>query len=505
MLSVKYRHTDMQRLFPLLALSVLPATAQAAADDQAFAEAVRKFLPPAATAMPARQPELSFTPDAPRAADSSPTAHPEAYARFLGHLDQQLKDNTYDFCLAMKEILEATNDEFAVMSWMEKAAADGNPAACQFVGDRRLTRVARNETQSPEVKAAYEMVRKAADAGYDAAKINVYMCMKAGIGTGQNDEAAEAYLIEACRSGNMIPRYKWLQMTGRLRDWSDRERPEVKAEIDRGNHHVIYFLSNTAPSAADQIAMLRQAAEKGNPEALYTLSALSSRNAPRDSYTLLQEAVRLHSADALFAMGSAMTDGDPDNPVLKEAGVQHNDAAGRAFIKLSAMLGNVSACFWLGSVNYHGKCGFSVDQERAFLHFNHGALAGNATCGTAAGLMLLRGLGTTQDTHKGLYYLNVAANAGVPHAVILLAYAQHMGLGMPADSAAAFKLLQEAAAMGQKRAYVYMAYITAKGGNNMPADPRMAERYVRMAALDLKEEARTTYDKLMTEGWNPEP
>ena len=294
-------------------------------------------------------------------------------------------------------------------------------------------------------------------------------------------------------------------MSGRLRDWADRERPEVKAEIERGNHHVIYYLSNTAPTAADQIAMLRLAAEKGNPEALYSLSALSSRNAPKDSYTLLQEAVRLHSADALFALGSAMTDGDPENPVLKEAGVQHNDAAGRAFIKLSAMMGNVSASFWLGSVNYHGKCGFSVDKERAFRHFDQGALAGNATCGTAAGLMLLRGLGTTQDTRKGLYYLNVAANAGVPHAVILLAYAQHEGLGMPADSNAAFKLLQEAAAMGQKRAYVYMAYITAKGGSNMTADSRMAERYVRMAALDLKEEAKTLYDKLMAEGWNPEP
>lgn len=505
MLYVEYRHTDMQRLFSILALSVLPAAAQSATDDQAFAEAVKKFLPPAATAMPAKQPELSFTPDAPRAADSSPEAHPEAYARFLGHLDQQLKDNTYDFCLALKEILEATNDEFAVMSWMEKAAAEGKPAACQFVGDRKLTRVARTEVQSPEVKAAYELVRKAADAGYDAAKINVCMCMKMGIGTEQNEEGADAYIFEACRSGNMIPRYKWLQMSGRLRDWADRERPEVKAEIERGNHHVIYYLSNTAPTATDQIAMLRLAAEKGNPEALYSLSALSSRNAPKDSYTLLQEAVRLHSADALFALGSAMTDGDPENPVLKEAGVQHNDAAGRAFIKLSAMMGNVSASFWLGSVNYHGKCGFSVDKERAFRHFDQGALAGNATCGTAAGLMLLRGLGTTQDTRKGLYYLNVAANAGVPHAVILLAYAQHEGLGLPADSNAAFKLLQEAAAMGQKRAYVYMAYITAKGGSNMTADPRMAERYVRMAALDLKEEAKTLYDKLMAEGWNPEP
>ena len=496
----------MQRTLSLLALSVLPAAAQSIAEDQAFADAVKQFLPGPATAMPApKKTELTFTPDTGRAADTSPAAHPEAYARFIGHLDQQLKDNTYDFCQAMREILEATNDEFAVMSWMEKAAADGNPVACQFVGDRRLTRVARDKIQSPEIKEAYALVRKAADAGYDAAKINVCMCMKMGIGTEKNEEGAEKYMFDACRSGNMIPRYKWLQMNGRLRNWEDRERPEVAAEINRNNHHVIYYLSGVAPDATEQVGMLRKAAELGNPEALYALSALSSKTAPKESFTLLKEAVRLHSADALFALGSAMTDGDPDNPVLKEAGVEHNDIAGRAFIKLASMMGNVTASFWLGSVNYHGKCGISEDKERAFRHFDNGALAGNPTCGTAAGIMLLRGLGIPQDTRKGLYYLNISANSGVPHAVILLAYAQHMGLGVPADTKAACKLLQEAAAMGQKRAYVYLAYLTAKGGANMEADPRTAERYVRMASLDMKEEAKTLYDKLMAEGWNPEP
>lgn len=496
----------MQRTPLFLALSMLPAAAQISADDQAFSNAVRQFLPAPATAMPAPpREELQFTPDSPRATDSSPEAHPEAYARFLEQLDKQVKDNTYDFCLALREILQATNDEFALMSWMEKAAAEGNPAACQFVGDRRLTRVARDKTQSPEIKEAYALVRKAADAGYDAAKINVCMCMKMGIGTEKDEAAADKYIFEACRSGNLIPRFKWLQMNGRLKDWADRERPEVAAEITRGNHHVLYYLAGKAPSAAEQIGMLRQAAEKGNPEALYALSALSSKNAPKESYTLLKEAVRQHSADALFALGSAMTDADPSNPILREAGVEHNDSAGRAFIKLAAMMGNPAACFWLGSVNFHGKCGVAEDKARAYQHFENGTMAGNPGCGTAAGLMLLRGIGVPQDTRKGLYYLNVAANAGVPHAVILLAYAQHNGLGLPADTKAACKLLQEAAALGQKQAYVYLAYLTAKGGNNLPADPKLAERYVRLAALDMKKEANILYDKLMAEGWEPEP
>lgn len=496
----------MQRTHILLALSTLPAAAQISPENQAFSDAVKQFLPGPATSMPAPKPaELTFTPDSPRAADSSPTAHPEAYTRFVDRLNQQLKDNTYDFCLAMREILEATNDELAAQSWMEKAAAQGNAVALQYVGDRRLTRVARDKVLAPEIREAYEMVRKAADAGYDAAKINVYMCQKMGIGTDKDEAAADKYILNACRSGSMIPRFKWMQMDGRLRSWEDRTRPEVETEIKRGNHHVLYFLASAAPTVVDQINMLRQAAEKGNPEALYTLSALSSRNAPKDSYALLQEAVRLHSADALFAMGSAMTDGSPDNPVLKEAGVKHDDVAGRAFIKLASMMDNAAAHFWLGRVYFHGRCGLPQDKARAYEHFDRGALAGNPHCGIAAGLMLLRGLDIPQDTRKGLYYLNVAANAGIPQAVILLAYAQHEGMGIPADTKAACKLLQEAAAMGQKSAYIYLAYLTAKGGHNQPADPKLAERYVRMASLDLKDKAKELFDKLMAEGWTPEP
>ena len=495
----------MSRYLSILALSVLPVAAQSTAEDLAFSAAIREFLPAPATTMPVRKVELTFTPDAPRAADTTPEAHPEAYTQFTAALDDILKQNIYDFCQPLRIILEAPNDEFAVMSWMEKAAAEGKPVAMQFVGDRRLSRIPKDKLNTPEVKAAYDMVRKAADAGYDPAKINVCMCMQAGIGTKKDAEAAKKYMFDACRDGNMIPRYKWLQMGGRLTTWDDKDRPEVAAEINRGNHHVLYYLSSKATTPADRVAMLRSAAEKGNPEALYTLSALCSDKAPRESFILLKEAVKLHSADALFALGTAMTDGDPNNPILREAGVQHNDVAGRQFIKLSAMMNNVGACFWLGSMSYHGKCGMPVDKQRAFQYFDHGANLGNATCGTAAGIMMLRGLGIPHDARKGLYYLNVAANSGVPHAVIMLAYAQHSGLGMPADSKAATKILQEAAAMGQKRAYIYMAYITAKGGNKLPADPKMAEHYVRLASLDMKEEARQMYDKLMAEGWNPEP
>ena len=44
----------MPRLLPLLCLATLPAAAQQSAENLAFAEAIRQFLPAAATAMPGR-------------------------------------------------------------------------------------------------------------------------------------------------------------------------------------------------------------------------------------------------------------------------------------------------------------------------------------------------------------------------------------------------------------------------------------------------------------------
>ena len=90
--------------------------------------------------------------------------------------------------------------------------------------------------------------------------------------------------------------------------------------------------------------------------------------------------------------------------------------------------------------------------------------------------------------------------------VVLLAYAQYKGLGMPADADKALTTLQEAAAMGYPEAYIYMAYITAKGAPNVPANAERADKYVRMAALDMGEKARTLYDELSKDGeWEPHP
>lgn len=503
------------------ALPLLFLTLPVSAD---FATGIRTVLPPAQraeksvpeVAAPEAAPEpvaettstpkeLSYTADEGPAADVSPASHAEAYTVFKKALAEQAEKNLYDFCPAMETVLKATNDPFALTVWMKQAAEEGAPAAQQFVADQRLTNVRMDELQSAEVKSAYALARKAADAGYDPAKVNVYMCLRNGVGVKKDEKAADMYILEACKSKGFIPRFKWLQLSGRLTSFEDRDRAEVKAEIERGNDHVVYFISTLAPTAADKHEWLMKAAKLANPEALYTLSAMASQKDPKASFDLLKEAIKVHSAEAMYALGVALTDADPDSALMKAAGISHDDKAGRHLVKLSGMLGSPSAQFWLGHVYHDGVFGVTKDDASSYRWFEQGAKGGSVLCATAQGVMLLRGLGTEKDVQRGLGYLNMAANAGNPDAVMALAYAVYTGQGTAANARRAAEMLEEAAAMGNPAAYICLAYITAKGGVDLPADIKRAERYVRLAKLDMKDEAQQLFDKLIAEGWTPEP
>lgn len=455
---------------------------------------------------PEQQALAEFSPDAERPADVSPEAHAEAYNTFKQKLEEQVKHNSEDYCPALSSVLSATNDEFAVSQWMEKAANEGNIAAITYVADSRLRSIQHDREQAPEVKEAYNMLAKAADAGFDLAAVYRYRCQRGGIGTPKDDAGAEQKLIEACKRGGFFPRFSWLQFSGRLRQYEDTTRPEVQAEAKRGNYHVLYYLAMLNPTTREQIAAMQEAAIKGSPDALYALSAVCSKAKPKQSYELLQQAIKRHHAEAMWTLGGALCELNTTNPLLKEAGIVPNDKMGRHLIRLASMLNSPTANFWLGNAYYAGEYGIRQDAERAYRHFAQGASRGHAPSGAAQGYLLLRGIGTETDTKRGILLIRGAANAGYPYAVVLLAYAHFKGLGEPADADKAVTLLQEAAAMGYPEAYIYMAYITAKGGTNLPANAERADKYVRMAALDLREKARELYDALQKEGeWVPHP
>lgn len=510
-------------LIPVLALPSY------AADQSDTLSAIRSFLPPAGKAVaeppaPAPAPEvpaadipepqtppaeaatLQHSADVERPADVSPAAHAEAYKTFKARLEEQVKHNLDDYCPAISMVLSATNDEFATLAWMEKAAEEGNLAAMTYVADARLRSIQHNKEQAPEVKEAYAMLCKAAEAGFDAAVVHRYSCQRAGIGTPKNEADAEKKLMEACKRGGFLPRFLWLQASGRLGQYGDTERPEVKAEAERGNHYVLYAMALLNATTKERIAGLQAAAIKGSPDALYALSAICSKAKPKQSYELLQQAIKRHHAEAMWTLGGALCELNSTNPLLKEAGIEPDDKTGRHLIRLAAMLNSPTANFWLGNAYYSGDYGIRQDHERAYRHFAQGAGRAHAPSGAAQGYMLLRGLGTQADAKRGVLLIRGAANAGYPYAVVLLAYAQYKGLGMSADADKALTTLQEAAAMGYPEAYIYMAYITAKGAPNVPANAERADKYVRMAALDMGEKARTLYDELSKDGeWEPHP
>lgn len=495
------------RLLPTIALGLVSALLIAPAAMAATAKkSARKAKTQRTTrkrsdkdAPPAQAKETEKTPD-PTRKENAP------YALFLEKLNEQVKNKSLDYCPALQIVLEATGDEWAAEEWMKRASDAGNAAAQSYMAGRVLSNVPADKLQDPATIAAYKLAKSAADKGFDPAGVDVSICLKHGIGTEKNEAAANRQLLQACRGGSFETRFKWLQLSNRLTKFEDKDRPEVKSEIERGNHHIIYYLSAYAPDSPTQVEWLRKAAEKGNAEALFTLSSLSSRIKPKDSYVLLQEAVKLHSPAAMFVMGTALADPDPNNPFTKEAGIQKDEKAGIHLVRLASMIGNSQSNMALGHAYYDGTFGMEQNKEKAYRHYAAARRARNIAGAAAEGYLLLKGDGVKQDTKRGTTLLNMAANAGYGHACVLLAHAKYAGFDGSADAAKAAEYLNDAAVLKTPEAYVFLAYITAKGGTNLAANPKHAESYVRMASLDMGDKAQQLYDKLMTDGkWEPHP
>lgn len=488
-------------LFPLLACGLIAVPDASAAPRRAASKpAPRASKPaprPAKTAAPAKSEYKQ---------DPLILKH-EKYPAFIEALQKQVADRSDNYGAAIECVLRATNgDETALKNWMETAAHDGNAAAVRWMLGQVLADIPTDKLQSPEIKAAYQKLLKLAETGYVPAILDVSTCMRMGIGTQADEAASLKQMTEACKSGDFAARFRWLLATGRLTAFADKDKPEVASEIERGNHHVIFRLSSLAPDSATQLDWIKKAAEKGSGNAYFALASLTSAKYPKESLLLLRDALRLYHPDALYVMASALMEENPSNPYVRESGLTPDPAEGRILLKTAALLGNTQAGIFLANAYYDGAFGMPQDSKLAYYHFNNPQIASVSACAAARGLMLLTGNGVQQNAAEGLVLLKRAAEANYPYANILLAYAQYKGLGMPADAKAAADLLSEAAASGAPVAYVYLAFITAKGGPGLEADVAQAKRYVRFAEMDMGDKAQQLYDALMVKGeWVAHP
>lgn len=487
-------------------LCSLPVQAAPAKKTTKKPAAAKKTSTPAKKSTPAPKKESKPAP-AKEEAQKAPTgiaAHAQ-FPTFMQHLEKMVKENSTDYYEAVSCVLAATEgDETALNAWMHAAAQAGNAAALRWEISQKLADVKPEELLSASSKEAYQQLVKLADKGYVPAMLDVGACLRMGIGTVKDEAAAQRKLMEACKGGDMKARYQWLMSTKRLSAWEDKNKPEVASEIERGNFYVINHLSSLSPDAATQVEWMKNAAGKGSGDAYLTLSSLASADHPRESMTLLRLAVHLHHPEALFVLASVLADSGTATAFQQQAGITPDAKESLRLMKTAALLGSLRATMALGNAYYDGANGVEQDYKKAYFHFNSPLVSGSPAAATARALLQLQGLGVQQETTKTLAMLGALSQNYAP-AAIALAWAHYKGCGTKADAKAAAELLKEAAANGAPMAYIFLAYIYAKGGEGIPEDVAQAKRYVRLASLDMGDKAQQLYDALIVQEWIPHP
>lgn len=405
------------------------------------------LCPPATHAAPAKK--------APATQQAFPAAHEAHYKQFKQQLQGLTKNNSFDLSKALFTILKATNDEFSIEQWMQRAADEGEPAAMLFMAQKHLIMLPKEKYRAPEVRTAVTKIKKASDAKYVPAMVEYSRCLKEGIGAFKNEAAAEKLLIQACSGGSFEARFAWLLQTERMNTYEDMQRPEIQAEIKRGNHYILQHMSILAKENKAILQLLNQAALKGNGRAYYELSELIKKANIAESYRLLQSAVRFRNPDAMYRMAMYMIAPPPSLEI--NVGSVRNPQAGVIMLKMASIMGQIDSRAELSRIYYEGKHGQSKDYTKAYRHATIGAMLSGAPALLAAqGQMLLNGIGTQQDLETGIKLIKTASRQ-YTHAKSLLGYAYFKGLGVTKNIHTATMHFEDAVAHKDPVALIYLA------------------------------------------------
>ncbi len=430
-----------------------------------------------------------------------PSQYEADYQKFIAKLRELTQQNSFDLSLALFIIFDATGDEFSIEQWMQRAANEGEPAAMLFIALKHLTNVPEERYRAQETLTAVTQLKKASDRKYVPAIVAYSKCLNKGIGTSKNEAAAEKLLMQACSSGCFEPRFEWLLMTGRLEKYEDLQRPEVKAEIERGNHHISRHMSLNAPNDAALINLLVQSAEKGNPYALFELSELFLNMDLAKSFKLLALAVKARNPDALYRMGMYMI--DPPVKLEINVGAVKDVESGVKMLKMATILGQNEARMQLAQMYLNGKNGQPKDAHKAYRHISTGAvLSGNPLLLAAQGFMMLEGTGTKQDMNNGLKLIQAAASRKYAHAKALLGYAHYRGLGVEKNINNAIMHLEDATTLNDPFAFIYLALLYDE-----EKQPEKSQYYLNHAERVMPDKATIIFNfyKQNYKGWHMTP
>lgn len=431
--------------------------------------------------------------------DSSPDAHPEQYKQFVSVLEEISKNNEINFFPAVSIVLETTGDELAAMSWMKKAADAGNPAARYFLASITLS----GSKDKEETARAYEIMRQAADKGYTPAIISVSVALSRGRGVEKNQKESVRYLTKAAADDDFRIRFQWLVATGRLRSFADAQRPEVKSEVERGNHLVAFALGAYATTPKERIEWYGKAADLGSDLAMLELSNMFIAQGIQGGAPLLDNACKLGNRDALHIKINCLLSPE-DTPEIHTLGFKHNEKDGADLLRLNAMSGHAESILLLANCYLKGKFGFEENVEHGYKILEYGCLYGSPPIILQRACCMLTGTGTKQDIKGAHKIFDEYVRAGHPLGLIMKAYACYKGLGAKQSISEIEDYCYQAAAMNYPEAYIHLACIYAKGLPGQKGDPAKAEDCLLMCGSGSSQLARKLFEN-MTRGdeWDP--
>lgn len=224
------------------------------------------------------------------------------------------------------------------------------------------------------------------------------------------------------------------------------------------------------------MAMLREAAQRGHPGAIYELADAMwhgrgglKMNQPR-ALSYYMSSAELGYADAEFEIAMAYANG---------VGVMPDRSKSLVWLRKAAEHGNHAAQVFLADALADGAQG-AIDWVGAVAWYRKAAEAGDDLAQRRLAQCYLEGRGVARDAAQAALWLRKAADQRQPAAETALAALYLSGDGVPADRAETLRLLNRAAMAGHADAMLLLCDQLAQPG--LDTDPAKATFWYHRAA-----------------------
>jgi uncharacterized protein len=256
-----------------------------------------------------------------------------------------------------------------------------------------------------------------------------------------------------------------------------------------------YLIPPSIPRTSEEVALVRQDAERGDPKAELTLGFLFATGLsgvtrdPAAALTWYRKASQHGSADATMFIAVFYDAGQ---------GGQQDHAEALKWFREAAMQGNVIAQVRMGREYEAVK-----DFAQALDWYRKAAALGNEVAENMLGDMFAAGRGVDRDYREAAVWYRMSADQGNGYGAIRLAEQYDKGLGVPQDAAQAVKLYLLEAEKGGPPAQFYVGTSFREGRGGLARDPIEAHKWFNLAAAFAGEnkvfaDARDDVERTMT-------